>query len=200
MSATLTFYSAPWNSIAAILGSGQKRFLREILNGPGKEIIEDLGPEQDEVREFEDSLERLIDGKPAGEKEGGISVLSLIPECLAFSAILQFVGKIVGTMEHTLKSEELFREQFLKKAAQRALHAPYSLELLLSRPILGFESDELPYWGGLTCEELSQLGQPLQSDAPEYPESVSVEQWLAQLWDVLGSAAMLNKDLVTIYG
>jgi hypothetical protein len=199
MSATLTFYSAPWNSVGAILGSGQKRFLREILRGPGKEILEDLEPDDEEAREFEDALERLIDGKPAGEKEGDISVLASIPECLAFSAILQFVGKLVGTIDHTLKSERLFREQFLNGAAQQVLKPPYPLELLLSRPLLGFESDEFPYWGGLTHDELSQLGEPLQADAPEYPESAAIEAWIGQLWAGLGSAAALNRDLITIY-
>jgi hypothetical protein len=199
MSATLTFYSTPWSSVTAILGSGQKRFLGEILKGPGKEILEDLEPDDDEAQEFEDALERLIDGRWAREKADDISVLANLPECLAFSAILQFVGKLVGTLDHTLKSEKLFREQFLNGAAQQALKAPFSLEVLLSRPLLGFESDEFPYWGGLSCDELSRLGGPLQSDAPEYPESADIETWIGQLWDVLGSAAALERDLVTIY-
>jgi hypothetical protein len=199
MSFTLTFYSVPWKSAQAILGSGQKRFLREILKGPGKEILEDLEPEEDDAREFEDALERLIDGKATGEKEGEISVLTSIPECLAFSAILQFVGRLVGTLDHTVTSERLFREAFLNKVAQQKLQAPYPLQFLLSRPLLGFESDEFPYWGGLTQDELARLSAPLESDAPEYPENPAIETWLGQLWSALGSAAMLNRDLITIY-
>ena len=199
MSSTLTFYSAPWNGVASILGSGQKRFLREILKGPGKEILEDLDGDDDEAQGFEDALERLIDGKPAAEKEGDLSILGAIPDCLAFSAILQFAGRLVGTLDHTLKSEKLFREQFLNKVAQHALSAPYPLELLLSRPLLGFESDEIPYWGGLSLHELSQLRGRLESDAPEYAENAAIETWLGQLWDALGSAAMVKQDLITIY-
>jgi len=195
----LAFYSACWQSVSAIVGSRQKRFLRTILQGPARHILDDLAAAPEECQEFEDALEAWINGEVHGEKHGDRTIIESIPEALAFSALLQSAGQLIGVLDHTISSGSLFRDEFIRKVATQALAPPFRMDFLVSRPILGRESDDLPCWGGLSKDEISELRPRLNENAPDYPQDPDIEKWLGELWLLLGSASDLNRDLITVY-
>jgi hypothetical protein len=199
LSVSLEFYGVSWAKIAAAIGSRDRRLFSTILKKTEPYFEEVFDDEDFEGGpDFELGLERWVEGEiePAGDGEPAL-ILNL-GDALGFVALTRFYGQFVGTVTHSISSGTLFREQFLLGAAQRHLKPPYSLERLLSRPILGYESDAFPFWGGLSKAELSVLAASVSGDAPG-DEDPDVDVWLADLWVGLKGGLDVGDDLLTLY-
>ena len=200
MSVNLEFYAVAWRDVADAIGSRDRRLFSKILKKSEPNFDEVFEAEDfDGGPDFERGLERWIDGVVGtGTTKRTVKVLNL-GDTLGFLALVQFYGRMVGTLNHTITAGEMFRDEFLLTAAQNALRPSYSFELILSRPILGYERDDYPYWGGLTRAELHMLKARLERDAPVWEADPDVDGWLQEFWDGLGSTVLDGKDLITIY-
>jgi len=199
MSAVLEFYLASWADLAAAIGSGDRRLFSAALKKSEPDVEELYDADDYEGGpDFEEGLERWVEGRvPA--TPGAVARVSSLGDALGFVALIRHFGRPLGTMQHSSEAGDPFRDEFLAKVAQRELAAPVPLLGLTSRPILGYESADFPFWGGLRAGELAQLAPALARPAPEYPADESIDQWLAELWDVLGAAVEAETDLITLY-
>jgi len=200
MSASLEFYAATWADVSTAIGSRNLRILKSAL-----EIAEPDFNELFEQQDFEGGpnleagLERWINGAiPLGQSQVPFRVDQL-GDALGFVALVKYFGKLIGTINHSATAGVLFRQRFLINVAQDLLAPPFPLEFLLTRPVIGYQSLQYPYWGGLTSSELEMLSPKLKQDAPMYPEDVVIDEWIRDLWYSLGSAADLGKDLISVY-
>jgi hypothetical protein len=201
VSINLEFYAVAWSDIAGAIGSRDRRLFSKILKKtePAFEEVFEL-EDFDGGPDFERGLERWIDGELGKGAAANRSLkVTNLGDALGFVALIYFYGRMVGSLNHTITAGEVFRDEFLLGAAQHALQPPYSLEFVLSRPILGYESDDYPYWGGLSRPELQAMKTALARDAPESENNPDVDGWLVELWDAMGSTLLEGKDLITSY-
>ncbi|HZE96194.1 MAG TPA: hypothetical protein VE981_04135 [Planctomycetota bacterium] len=197
MSSSLRFFSVSWKELSGAIGSHHQGLYRKLLK-----IAEPIFEEVYEASSFRggpdlaEGIDRWIQGEVVEEGQTGVRVQSL-GDALGFLSLIQYFGKEVGSLEHTSSSFDQF-ERFLLGPATTALRPPVPLTQLRSRPILGVESGQDALWGGLSREELSALASPLSGDPPQPPDQDDA-LWMVPLWDSLGSALDLGKDLITIY-
>jgi hypothetical protein len=187
MSGSLEFFSVSWKEISAAIGSRQKELSRKVLQKT-KPLFDEIS-DPDEVAE---GLDRWIQD----EVKGVVKVRKL-EDGLSFLALVHYFGRPIGSLTHSALGGKGFRA-FLKKQAQKALGSAIPLSHLLDRPILGIASALDFSWGGLEAAELASLGPKLAEDAPDSPDE-DHSAWMLDLWNALGSASDLGKDLVTVY-
>jgi hypothetical protein len=197
MSGSVEFFSVSWKELSVAIGSRHRGLYRKILKK-----AEPLFEEVYETEDFEDGpdveegIDRWIqDEVRAGE--GGALQVEQLGDGLGFLSLIHYFGKQVGSLTHTAEGGDRFRD-FLQGKAQPLLDPSLPLAYLLDRPILGVSSALDFSWGGLDAAELAQLAPTLAGDAPDFPDEDESE-WILGLWNALGSAAELGKDLVTIY-
>jgi hypothetical protein len=200
VSLNLEFYAVAWADIAEAVGSSDRRLFGRILKKTEPYFDEIFEPEDfDDGPDFELGLERWIEGElENGAGNSPFSVVNL-GDALGFLGLVRFYGRLVGTLNHSMTGGDLFRDEFLLGVAQDVIHPPYSFELLVSRPILGYERDDFPYWGGLGRMELNALKAVLGQDAPTWENNPDIDSWLAEFWSALASTVGEGKDLITIY-
>src|SRR5262249_27091074 len=148
---------------------------------------------------YEDGLDRWIMGGIETQQANVPHHIVHLGEALAFVGLVRHFGRLAGVLTHALAGGDLFRDKFLGEVAPDFLKAPYPLQHLVSRPVLDYESDSFPFWGGLRRSELVAVAPQLAGDAPVWPEDPDVDQWLMALWDALGSTVDLETDLVSVY-
>jgi len=184
MSGSLEYFSVSWKELSAAIGSRQKELSRKVLQKT-MPLFED----PDKVAE---GLDRWIQNQVQGNGQ-----VRKLGDGLGFLALVHYFGRPVGSLTHSNLGGKGFRG-FLRKQAQAALGRAIPLSHLLNRPILGIASTLDFSWGGLEAAELASLGPKLAEDAPDSPDE-DHSAWLLDLWNALGSACDLGKDLVTIY-
>jgi hypothetical protein len=200
VSFNLEFYAVAWSDVSAAIGSRNRRLFAKVLKATEPYFEEVFGPEDfEDGPDFELGLERWIDGEveaPGTDETVGITNLG---DALGFVALTRFYGQLVGSLNHSSSAGDLFRNEFLLGVAEKLLRPPGSLELLLSRPIVGYESEDYPFWGGLGRSELRLLDPKLGPDAPMWEASPDIDEWLVGLWNGLKASLEAEKDLITIY-
>lgn len=200
MSLNLTFYSISWKDIESLIGSKNQKLFSDVLKEIEPEYTEIFGPNSyGGGPDFEQGLERWFNGSVVGQHDLSVSDVTNFGDKLSFMGMVQYFGKYIGTMSTTSGSAIVFEEFFLGDAAQQLLQLPFPLEYLISRPILGYESGDMPLWGGLSSIELAAIAPRLEDDAPSWPADPDIDEWILDLWDNLGSGVDLGKDLVTFY-
>jgi hypothetical protein len=199
VSLSLEFYTVSWAQVQTAIGCRRRRLFSEIRDQTDAYFEEWFEPEDFEGGpDIEAGLERWIEGEVAMGETLPHRVEHL-GDALGFVALTRFYGRQIGSLNHTITSGDLFRESFLLGAAQQLLNPPFSLEELISRPILRYESEDFPFWGGLSNTELSALRSKLQEDAPTWEADPDIDTWLLELWNALGAAVEEGQDLITIY-
>jgi hypothetical protein len=198
MSNILEFYSVSWEELKLVVGSRNRKLYQAVLEEFEPGFKEQFAPKAfGSGPDFAEGLRNWIEGSAL---EGGASRQVQLGEALGLIALVKHFGQFVGSLDHSGAAFEKFAGSFLMGVAQKLLPAPFSFDLLLERPILGSTGPDDFSWGGLSRSELRQLGPRLSQDAPAYEADLDFDEWLRQLWDSLGSALDLEKDLVTLYG
>jgi len=187
MSGSLEFFSVASESLKKEIRSRQKELSRKVLRKTGSLFNEISDPEK---------VAEGLDSWIADEVKGIVRVRKL-GDGLGFLALVHYFGRPVGTLTHSAAGGRGFRG-FLKTQAQAALGPAIPLSHLLDRPILGIASTLDFSWGGLEAAELARLAPKLAEDAPDPPDE-DHSAWMLDLWNALGSARDLGKDLITVY-
>jgi len=200
MSVNLEFYAVAWTDVSAAIGCRNRRLFSTILKKTDSYFEEVFDPEDfDDGPDFEVGLERWIDGDVDAPEDGEPTTIVNLGDALGFVALVRFHGQLVGSLNHSISAGDRFRQGFLLGAAQRLVHAPFSLEQLLSRPVVGYESDDFPFWGGLKRAELGQLREAVTKDVPSWEADSDIDEWLLDLWNSLRGSMEAGRDLITIY-
>jgi hypothetical protein len=197
MSGSLEFFSVSWKEFSVAIGSRHRGLYRKILK-KAEPLFEEVyeAEDFDGGPDFEEGLDRWIQDEVRASK-GGVLQVEQLGDGLGFLALVHYFGKPVGSLNHSSEAGDRFRK-FLQGPAQSALDPSIPLAQLLDRPILGVTSALDFSWGGLEAVELARLAPKLAQDAPDFPDEDDSE-WILGLWNALGSASDLGKDLVTIY-
>jgi hypothetical protein len=198
MTVTLTFFSASWKELSGAVGSRHRGLFRKVLEKAEPLFEEVYGPDSfGKGPDFEEGLDRWIQGEVAPADGAPVTVVNL-GDALGFVGLIHYFGQPLGTLDHTSSSGRQFRS-FLEGKATDLLRPPFPLLRLLDRPIAGVSAGPHLAWGGLTAAELASLAPTLAGDAPTIPQDPDADVWIQGLWNALGSASGLGKDLITIY-
>ena len=196
----LELYALDWARLKGAIGS-RDRVLEEY-------ILRKVEPDWSELFEDGQVLEAdwekgihhwiFLPKRPEGQ-EGEVQGIENAGEQLGFVALVLYLGRLAGSLDHSISSGEFFRETFLEQTCGTWLRPTFPMDYLLSRPILGYESEDFPYWGGLLQSEIGSVRERLMDEEAIDFEDENLAGWAEDLQSALTAILEDGTDLVTLY-